>query len=148
VKLTITRLRLAVLIAAAAGGGFWIGRASTEETTTRSPTTAETARKLIVDLDNAQLCHWKAHGRYGGDIADLEETMWRLDPWSGGGGLTARASGYGLSLAIHASRDGRFYNDRITGDGVDVYMSRSSGGSIDYGGDIPNRDHAVCVKRP
>ena len=145
--MTITRLRLAVLIAAAAAGGFWIGTLSSEETTTRSPTTAETARKLIVALDNAQLCNRKLHGRYGGNIADLEETMWRLDPWSGGGALTARISGDGLRLEVHASRDGRFYTNRITGDGVDVYMSRSSGGAIDYGADVPKRDDAVCVKR-
>ncbi len=74
--------------------------------------------------------------------------MWRLDPWSGGGALTARASTYGLSVAVHASRDGRFYADRITGDGIDVYMSRSSSGAIDYGEGLPNRDHAECVKRP
>ena len=51
--------------------------------------------------------------------------MWRLDPWSGGGALTARISGEALRLEVHASRDGRFYTNRITGDGVDVYMSRS-----------------------
>ena len=106
--MTITRLRLAVLIAA--------------------------AHRRVLDRT------------LGGDH-DPEETMWRLDPWSGGGALTARISGEGLRLEVHASRDGRFYTNRITGDGVDVYMSRSSGGAIDYGADVPNRDDAVCVKR-
>ena len=93
------------------------------------PDQVATARPRLAVLVSA-LHLAGARPSYGANVADLEETMWRLDPWSGGGALTARASTEARRWRPIASpRDGRFYADPITPHGIDGYRSRSSSGA-------------------
>ncbi len=54
---------------------------SDDSTSHQPPQALAKARELLVAVDNAELCHWQRHGRYG-NLPDLDETMEALSPSS------------------------------------------------------------------
>jgi hypothetical protein len=138
---------IALLLALAVGyvaGGAVVGSASAGEDTE----TQREADKLLVRIDNAQLCHLKAERRFGAGIADLEETMLRISEMGVGPGFNAHASAFGLTVQVDASDDGSYYTLRITGPGdVDLSMAREARGFADLPGPhgrFPMHDRCIA----
>jgi hypothetical protein len=102
------------------------------------------ARELLVEVDNAQQCHWDRHHRYG-NLTDLDETMEALAPHHLAGSLIGLASSERLNLELRVSSSGRSYAQRITGRGVDTYMERRGSDFADYGADAWHRLKPRCT---
>ncbi len=114
---------LVAVIAAAVIVGAKNGLKDNRSGTPR-PSAVRQSGDLLNAIDNAELCHRVRTGRYTDNIADLEETMWRLDPDGFGERLNQGASSAGLTLVLRTSDNGGSYSQRITGRGQDLDGAR------------------------
>jgi hypothetical protein len=138
--------RLLLALAAVIVAAVVFGLPSSGSSDTGRPSEALTkARELLVEVDNAEQCHWDRHHRYG-NVTDLDETMETLAPHHLIGSLMSFASMDHLNLEIQISRSGRSYLQRITGRGVDTYMERRGSDFADYGADAWRRLKPRCTR--
>ncbi|MDX6716908.1 MAG: hypothetical protein QOH30_3466 [Baekduia sp.] len=142
-----SRLRwLLVAVVAAIVATTLLGRPSSGSSQAGPPADALTdARELLVEVDNAQQCHWDRHHRYG-NVPELDETMETLAPHHLIGSLMGTASTAHLNLEIQLSASGKSYLQRITGRGVDTYVERRGADFADYGADGWHRLTASCMR--
>jgi hypothetical protein len=78
------------------------------------------AKRLLVAIDQHELCYRERFGRYTGRTVDL--TMFGVSS------PQAEAASDGLRIELEASSDGRGYLQHITGDDVNVLVERRGRG--------------------
>lgn len=94
--------------------------------------TDKTSSGLVGVIDNAEVCHSKATRRFTASVPELERTMRRLAPTSVGARLSDALDEAEVKLELHASDNGRYYTQRVTGDHIDQALSRNVDGFVSY----------------
>lgn len=117
----LDRLLIAALVAGVVLGvssGLRLGETDAASGTGSGPGQDSEAAEigLLNAIDNAQLCYRKQTRTYTSNLANLEETMWRLDRNRIGASLTTTASIYRLGVLMTTSEGGASYFQRVSGE--------------------------------
>jgi hypothetical protein len=128
VAFTLVAIMLAITVAAAFG--------TTDENGSGPDPNSQSVkavRALLVEVDRAELCFWKRHGRYSESVAELQENAARVKGARiDGSAIMWRMQGRGLKLELDAG-SGRSYIQRVTGLGIDTYVERRGMDFVDFG---------------
>ena len=97
------------------------------------------ATRLILAIDNAQLCHAERRGGYTDSLEDLLEVS--------GGLPLVLASDHRIDVELSASRGGRSYFVRLRGDDFDTYLERRGPDFVNDGAGVASRVGDRCDAR-